>query len=234
MPIKSDLNAAEPVIRIRWHGEACSGPRCETFPRHSVHARYPGADSPNGETGLIYGRVVDAISITGLQGTGKTTLAEALGAALNAVVLSRDPLMDVLVAGGVPLEPDDGGGVKVVGQFGYELQTALLREQLRMGRSVVLECVVGPDTRAEWKRVAHEQGARFWLIDTVCSDVALHRRRFLERGPTQRGDWVLSWDTVHAYRSRFAVHPEAAFVADASVPVADNVDAIVEVIRAAY
>lgn len=174
---------------------------------------------------------MDAVSITGLQGTGKTTLAEALGVALDAVVLSRDPLMDVLFAGGVPPECDDASGVKGIGQLGYELQTALLREQLRMGHSVVLECVVGWDVRAEWEQVAHDQGARFWLVDTVCSDIEVHRRRFVERGVTQRGDWVLAWETVEANRARFGVHPRAAFVADSIVPVAENVSAIVELIR---
>ena len=175
----------------------------------------------------VYRHRVDAVSVTGLQGTGKTTLAEALGSAIDAVVFSRDPLMDVLFAGGVPAESDDSAGVKGVGQIGYELQTALLREQLRMGRSVVLECVVGWEVRAEWKRVALAQGARFWLVDTVCSDVEVHRRRFVERGTVQRGDWVLAWETVEANRDRFVVHPDAAFVADSTLPVADNVSALV-------
>jgi predicted kinase len=181
----------------------------------------------------VYRHLVDAVSVTGLQGTCKTTLAKDLGMAIDAVVFSRDPLMDVLLAGGVPAESDEAVGAKGVGQMGYELQTALLREQLSMGRSVVLECVVGWEMRAEWKRVALEQGARFWLVDTVCSDVEVHRRRFVERGPVQRGDWVSAWETVEANRDRFVVHPEAAFVADATVPLAENVSAIVDLIRSA-
>src|SRR5262249_53178379 len=113
---------------------------------------------------------MDAVSITGVQGTGKTTLAEALGTALDAVVFSRDPLMDVRLAGGVRAESDAAAGTKGFGELGYDLQTALLREQLRMGRSVVLECVVGRERRAEWERVAVDHGARYWLIDTICSD----------------------------------------------------------------
>jgi predicted kinase len=174
---------------------------------------------------------VDAVSITGLQGTGKTTLAEALGTALDAVVFSRDPLMDVLLAGGVRPESDAAAGTKGFAELGYDLQTALLREQLRMGRSVVLECVVGREWRAEWKRVAIDHGARYWLIDTICSDVEVHRRRFVERGPTERGDWSLSWETVEANRDRYRVHPQAAFVADSTLPLAANVNAIVDLIR---
>jgi predicted kinase len=90
---------------------------------------------------------VHAVSISGVQGTGKTTLARALGSALEAVVFSRDPLMRVLAAGGIPVDADAQGqanarakGVKGVGHLGYELQSALLRQQLEMGHSVVLEC----------------------------------------------------------------------------------------------
>lgn len=102
---------------------------------------------------------MDAISVTGLQGTGKTTLARALGKALDAVVISRDPLMDVLLAGGVPRDADSATGIKGIGDLGYDLQTSLLRNQLEMGESVVLECVVGPQVRERWRQVAESAGA---------------------------------------------------------------------------
>ena len=102
---------------------------------------------------------MDAISITGLQGTGKTTLAAALGRAIGAVVFSRDPLMDVLHADGVPLEPAPGAGLKSYPEIGHDLQTALLRTQLELGQSVILECVVGAEMRARWRRVAARRRA---------------------------------------------------------------------------
>lgn len=71
----------------------------------------------------------------------------------------------------------------------------------------------------------------FWLIDTVCSKPDVHRQRFSGRGPTQRGDWLLTWDTVEANRERFRPHPRAAYIADAVRPVEDNVAAILEVIK---
>ena len=174
---------------------------------------------------------MDAVSITGLQGTGKTTLARALGRALDAVVFSRDPLMDVLLAGGVPLESSPG--TKGIGELGHELQSALLRTQLQMGRSVVLECVVGLPMREHWRNIAVQQSARFWIIDTICSDEDLHRERFEARGPTQRGDWVLDWPTVAGYRRAFVPHPGAHFVADATDSVDHNVRKIVQLIRGA-
>lgn len=77
----------------------------------------------------LYGTLhfVEVVSITGLQGTGKTTLARALGSQMNAVVFSRDPLMDVLQDGGVPFEAVPDRGLRGYPELGYDLLTALLR-----------------------------------------------------------------------------------------------------------
>ena len=174
---------------------------------------------------------MDAFSVTGLQGTGKTTLARALGRALGAVVISRDPLMDVLQAGGVPVEGDRAAGVKSFPELGYELQGSLLRSHLEAGWSVVLECVVGWQVREHWRQVTEAAGARLWLIDTVCSDPEVHRSRFEDRGPTARGDWVLTWDQVATYRIQFQPHPRADYIADAVRPVEENVAAIVDLVN---
>ena len=68
--------------------------------------------------------------------------------------------MDVLHQGGVPTEADLEHGVWGYPLLGYALQGALLREQLRMGRSVVLECIAPPQIREGWARTAAEEGAR--------------------------------------------------------------------------
>lgn len=175
-------------------------------------------------------RLVDAISVSGLQGTGKSTLARALGHALGAVVLSRGPLMDVLLAAGVPVDPS-GLRLRGVGDLAYDLQTALLREQLSMGHSVVLDCGASWDVRESWRRVADEAGTAFWLVDTLCSDVELHRRRFEDRGPIWRCDAGQTWEMVDELRVQFHPHPQAAFIADVTRSVDENVDSILTLIR---
>jgi predicted kinase len=176
-------------------------------------------------------RAVEAISVSGVQGTGKTTLARALGRAIGAVVLSRAPLMDVALAAGVPVDPPPGTAIKGVGDLAYDLQTTLLREQLGMGHSVVLDCGADCRIREGWRKVAEDVGAHFWLVDTVCSDVTIHRQRFEARGPVWRCDVGETWERVDELRIRFHVHPQAAFVADAMRSVDENVRSIVALIR---
>ena len=171
--------------------------------------------------------------MSGVQGTGKTTLARALGRALGAVVLSRAPLMDVALAAGVPVDPPQGAVLKSVGDLAYDLQTALLREQLGMGHSIVLDCGADRLIRERWRTVADNAGAHFWLVDTVCSDVDLHRQRFEARGAVWRCDEGQTWGMVDELRTRFRVHPQAAFIADAVRTVDENVLSIVSLIGGA-
>lgn len=172
-----------------------------------------------------------AISVSGVQGTGKSTLARALGQALGAVVLSRAPLMDVLLSAGVPADSSSVAGIKGVGDLAYALQTALLREHLRSGHSVVLDCGADASIRETWGTVADEAHTPFWIVDTICSDVQLHRRRFEARGPVWRCDIGQTWDTVDELRGRFEPHPHAGFIADATRPVDENVHAILTLVR---
>jgi predicted kinase len=164
--------------------------------------------------------------VSGVQGTGKSTLARELGRAMGAVVLSRAPLMDVALAAGVPVDPPQDSCLKGVGDLAYDLQTALLREQLGMGHSVVLDCGADWRMRERWRKVADDADAHFWLVDTVCSDVALHRQRFEARGPVWRCDVGQTWEMVDELRTRFEVHPQALFVADALRSVDENVHSI--------
>jgi hypothetical protein len=79
---------------------------------------------------------------------------------------------------------------------------------------------------SENRKVATDAGARFWLVDTVCSDVALHRQRFETRGPVWRCDVGQTWAMVDGLRIRFQAHPQAAFIADAVRSVDENVRSI--------
>ena len=92
------------------------------------------------------------ISISGIQGTGKTTLAGALAKRMDAVLVSRDPLMAVLLEGGLTAAGLKRPRVVPVAELGHELQSAVLRQQLDVGRSVVLECVAAPSLRDGWPR----------------------------------------------------------------------------------
>ncbi len=170
------------------------------------------------------------ISISGIQGTGKTTLAGALAKRLDAVLVSRDPLMAVLLEGGLPPTGLKRPRVVPVAELGYELQSAVLRQQLDVGRSVVLECVAAPSVRDGWRLITEEHGASFAAIETTCSEPGTHRSRLEDRSGGAVGDWHLRWDNVERTRRWYRPYPGACFVADAMQPLAENVEAIARVL----
>lgn len=111
--------------------------------------------------------------------------------------------------------------------LGYGLQAALMHEQLACGRSVVLECIAPGPVRESWRQTAESQGARFWMVETICSDGELHRRRFEERGQSSRGEWVLTWKVIEETMRAYEPHPDALYVADSVNSLQDNVAEVV-------
>ncbi|HTT92733.1 MAG TPA: AAA family ATPase [Acidimicrobiales bacterium] len=171
------------------------------------------------------------VSISGVQCTGKTTLARALAQRMGATLVSRDPLMAVLLGGGLPAGGLKRPPVAPVPELGYGLQSAVLRQQLDVGRSVVVECIAEPSVRDGWRRIAEEHGAGFAAVETTCSDPEMHRSRFEDRGTAPVGDWHLHWQNVERTKRRYRPHPDTCFVADSIHPLADNVAAIARVLR---
>jgi len=139
--------------------------------------------------------------------------------------------MDVLLAAGVPVDPSEEVGLKGVGDLAYDLQTAVLREQLIIGHSVVLDCGTDWHVREGWRKVADEAGASFWLINTVCFDRELHRRRLEDCEPIWRCDAGQTGGMVDELRVQFHPHPQAACIADAIRSVDENVESVLNLIR---
>jgi predicted kinase len=169
---------------------------------------------------------VVTIVVSGPQATGKTTLALALGRALAAPVFSRDPLMAVLSGG-----RDRRSGLRRdwVHATGLRLQTVLLGRQLDLGQSAVLECIVLPAVRQQWRAMTMAAGQPFLSVECVCTDVAAYRARFEERRGTARRQ-AMAWNDVLTTIRHYRPDQDADFVADAMRPVTDLVADVVSLV----
>ena len=123
-----------------------------------------------------------------LHGTGKTALERALSARVRAVHLRIDTL-EQAVRTANPLHE--------VGVAGYAAAQALAEDNLRLGLTVVADCVNPvPASRADWAAVAQRTHARHLLVQVVCSNLAEHRRRIETRGADIPGYMLPTWERV--------------------------------------
>jgi predicted kinase len=133
------------------------------------------------------------IALSGLPGTGKTTIARELARELAAVYLRIDSIEQSL---------RDAGGP--VGGEGYSVAFAVAEDNLRLGRIVVADCVnPWPVTRHDWRAVADRSGVPVLEVEIVCSDVQEHRRRVETRAADIPGHKLPTWQDVieHDYRA---------------------------------
>ena len=148
------------------------------------------------------------VLVTGLQGTGKSTVAELVGDLLGAPVLAHDwamsglrpfPQLETTLNA---MEPPGHGPV------GWSLLRALAHSQLRRGSSVVLDGVARAPQVDDLRLLAAETGAQFTVIMTECSDVELHRSRVDGRQRQIPGWYELDWS--HVERARQSWDPTMA------------------------
>jgi predicted kinase len=127
------------------------------------------------------------IIIGGLPATGKSTLAKALGAELDAVHLRIDTIEQAIVHCGFGTQP--------LGPVGYDIGYALAADFLRQGVSVIAESV-NPlaVTRDAWR--AAGAGYPVIEVEVVCSDPAEHGRRAANRTSDVEGLIKPSWQEI--------------------------------------
>lgn len=162
------------------------------------------------------------ISVSGAQGSGKTTLARALGQRLHIPTFSRDPLMTAIKDAGYSTDGEQD--LQRLAIAGYRLQGVLIDELLGQGHSVVLECIALPVVRDAWQQISERHGARFLKVDTVVSDRALHKERLEHRENSGQGGWRrIEWSEVEATIAGLGEPASDAVVADAINDVEHNV-----------
>jgi predicted kinase len=126
------------------------------------------------------------IVLSGLPGTGKTTIARKLVNELAAVYLRIDSIEQSIRNAGKPVEGE-----------GYSVAHAVAEDNLRLGRIVVADCV-NPWrlTRREWRAVADRAGVRALDVEIVCSNPDEHRRRVEARMANITGHRLPTWQEV--------------------------------------
>ncbi|MEO8906502.1 MAG: ATP-binding protein [Microbacteriaceae bacterium] len=115
------------------------------------------------------------VAMAGLPAAGKTTIAEVIGARLNATIVSVDPIESSILQAGIA--PDQPTGLAA-----YLVAGTLAEQVLMSGRTVVVDAVNAVEpARLQWRELAARADVALRVIEVVCSDEGLHRRRLEKR-----------------------------------------------------
>ncbi len=166
------------------------------------------------------------VLVTGLQGTGKSTVAELVAGYLAAPLLGHDWAMSGLRPWPSlqhALDRMEPPGHRAVG---WSVLGALARAHLRRGMSVVVDGIADTMTVADLQGLADQEGARLVVLVTECSEVELHRSRIENRDRRIPGWYELDWEHVERARDRW-VPVRADLILDAAASLAHNRDLVI-------
>jgi len=141
------------------------------------------------------------IVFSGLPGTGKSVIAEAVGRELGIPVFAKDWLEATLLHS--QLVSAEAG--RQLGSVGYDLLTVLAERQLGLDQSVILDSVASTESiRNTWRDLGKKYNADWRVIECICSDIAVHCERLEKRQRNIPGWHELGWTDVEFVQSYYA------------------------------
>jgi predicted kinase len=163
--------------------------------------------------------------VSGLPGTGKSAVADAVAGRLRAVHLSIDPVEDAMLGAG--LERGWATGVAA-----YEAVRAMAEINLSLGMSVVVDAVNDSEAaRSTWRNASAAVGRPVTFALLTVPSLAEHRRRLegRERGLVNIPE--PTWERVQARADAYEPWLGPCSVIDASGPLSVVVDQVLALAR---
>ena len=136
------------------------------------------------------------ITLAGLPGVGKSSIARILARRTGAIWLRIDSMDQAIWASGTaPVDLLD---------WTYRAAQAVATDNLVLGLDVIADCVNDcEEAREGWETAARKSDTEVIWLEVVCSDVGEHRRRIETRSTDIAGLSLPDWNAVagRAYAS---------------------------------
>src|SRR5215467_13261721 len=158
------------------------------------------------------------IVMSGLPGSGKSTIAEGLAERLKLPVFSVDPIESALMRAGIPRSFETGLAAYLVAE-------TLAGEQLKLGNSVIVDAVNAEEEGKDvWRGLARKYGLELTVLQVIVGNRAHHRQRIESRVRGLHGFGEVTWDQVEARERVFTAWKEKVLTLDSSRDIEATVE----------
>jgi predicted kinase len=166
------------------------------------------------------------VVVTGLQGAGKSTIADGCADALAFPVFAWDWCMAALA----PFEPLQHA-IRTLDRttyraLGWAMVLQGARAQLRRGRGAVLDGIARDEEIRAVRDLAREFQTPSLVALTVCDDLAVQRERVEGRRREIPGWHELTWAEVARTRREWTPPADVDLVLDSTQPISGNIEAV--------
>lgn len=160
--------------------------------------------------------------VTGLPGSGKTSLAEGIAKDLDAAVLGHDWVMAALRV--FPTVWNAMGELEhlTFRSVGWSVMWNLALAQLHEGRSVILDGVARAPEVQRTRDVANEAECSSFVALCSITDARIHRERVIDRARNIPSWPELTWEEVERSRSDWAPPADVDLVLNTLDPADAN------------
>jgi len=148
------------------------------------------------------------VLICGLPGSGKSTLAEEVAKELRLPIFSVDPIESAVIRSGIKRGPETGLAAYLVAEN-------LAAEHLKLGQSVIIDCVSAQEVAKDmWRNLAKEHKVKLIIVECVCPDKSLYKKRIEARVRNIHGIAEVTWDDVLKREKEYTEWQEPKLVID--------------------